>query len=82
MRSACATRWQGRWGKEPVKHPLVQPAMGNTPKQPDELPPEGSVDPESVEHTEHGIPPEAQDAEPTGLPNSDRHHGEITPTKR
>ncbi len=55
--------------------------MANQPKQPDSLPPEGSVDPETVGHTDHGIPPEADKAEPTGLPNSDRHHGEVMPTK-
>jgi hypothetical protein len=55
--------------------------MGNTPKQPDALPPDGSVDPGTAEPTEHGIPPAANDAEPKGLPTSDRHHGEVTPTK-
>ena len=55
--------------------------MENEPKQPDELPPEGSIDSDTAEHTEHGIPPAANDAEPKGLPNSDRHHGEVTPIK-
>jgi hypothetical protein len=57
--------------------------MANDPKQPHEREstPERSVDPESVEHTEHGIPPEAHEDIPKGLPNSDRHHTEITPTK-
>ncbi len=55
--------------------------MENTPKQPDELPPDGSVEPGTSDHAGHGIPPEANDAEPTGLPNSDRHNVEVTPTK-
>ena len=55
--------------------------MENKPKQPDPIPSHGSIDPEEVGHTEHGIPPAAHDEEPTGLPTSDRHHGEITPTK-
>jgi hypothetical protein len=55
--------------------------MENKPKQPDELPADGSIGSESAEHVEHGIPPAVHDDEPTGLPNSDRHHGEVTPTK-
>ena len=55
--------------------------MENKPKQPDALPPEGSIDPETPEHTEHGIPPDAQGEEPTGWPTSDRHQNEVTPTK-
>jgi hypothetical protein len=30
---------------------------------------------------EHGIPDPATDAEPTGLPTSDRHHSETAPHK-
>ncbi len=55
--------------------------MQNQAKQPAELPPEGSIDPETVSHTEHGIPPSTHEDEPTGLPTSDRHHSEVTPTK-
>ena len=54
----------------------------NKPQQPAEPPSLPGKDPESVEHAHHGIPPEVHDAEPTGLPNSDRHHSEVTPTKR
>ena len=55
--------------------------MDNKPKQPDELPQAGSIDPEAATHAEHGIPPAVHDEEPTGLPTSDRHHNEVTPTK-
>ncbi len=55
--------------------------MENKPQQPAALPDEGSVDSESVAHTEHGIPPDVHEAEPTGTPSSDRHHVETTPTK-
>ncbi len=55
--------------------------MQNTPNQPDVLPPEGSVDPAAASHTEHGIPHPAKDDVPTGLPTSDRHHGEVAPAK-
>ena len=53
----------------------------NKSKQPDAVPPAGSIDPEAAGHTEHGIPPAVHEEEPTGLPTSDRHHNEVTPTK-
>ena len=31
---------------------------------------------------DHGVPDQACDAEPTGLPTSDRHHTETTPADR
>ena len=55
--------------------------MANVSKQP---PPEGKVADDKagkVGHTDHGIPPDALEEEPTGLPTSDRHHGEIAPAK-
>ena len=55
--------------------------MENKPKQPEALPSEDSIDPEAAAHTEHGIPPAVHHEEPMGLPTSDRHHGEVTPTK-
>ena len=55
--------------------------MENKAKQPDPLPPPGGTSPEPGGHTEHGIPPAVHDEEPTGLPSSDRHHNEVTPTK-
>jgi GMP synthase-like glutamine amidotransferase len=72
---------QRRWVRELQEALTVLPDMENKPKQPDELPADGSISSESAEHVEHGIPPAVHDDEPTGLPNSDRHHGEVTPTK-
>ena len=43
--------------------------------------PEPEADAARVGHTEHGIPPEALEEEPTGYPSSDRHHSEPTPKK-
>jgi hypothetical protein len=31
---------------------------------------------------EHGVPSEAGDAEPMGLPSSDRHHSETAPAEK
>ena len=55
--------------------------MANQPKQPDEPTPMNGGDHSASPHTEHGIPPDAQSEEPTGLPTSDRHQVETTPTK-
>ena len=55
--------------------------MENKPKRPDALPSEGGIGPESANETEHGIPPGTHDDQPTGLPNSDRHDGEVNPTQ-
>ena len=55
--------------------------MENKPQQPPAPTPAHGADPEASANAEHGIPTEVHDAEPTGLPNSDRHHGEVSATK-
>ncbi len=53
----------------------------NEQKRPPEPPPEGAPpDANPTGETPHGIPAEAGDHEPTGLPNGDRHKTETTPT--
>jgi hypothetical protein len=55
--------------------------MENKPKQPTEPTPQDGTSPMGGDHVEKGIPPAAHDDEPTGLPSSDRHQTEVTPTK-
>ena len=43
--------------------------------------PDDTTDKSKVGHTDHGIPDSITEEEPTGLPNSDRHHSEIAPAK-
>jgi hypothetical protein len=55
--------------------------MDTKPKQPDEPTPQDGISPMVDDQVDTGIPPGAQDAEPVGLPSSDRHQTEVTPTK-
>ncbi len=55
--------------------------MENKPKQPAAPPSEPGTPSNADNGAEHGIPPGIHDAEPTGLPDSGRHHSEVTPTK-
>ena len=48
---------------------------------PTDATPAHGVDPENVENAEHGIPEGVHDAEPMGLPTSERHQGETAPNK-
>ena len=52
-------------------------------QQPDQAKPDTQPEDDAgkVGEHPHGIPPEVLEAEPTGLPTSDRHEGEVTPAK-
>ena len=54
----------------------------NTQKRPPEPPPEGApLDSNPTGETPHGIPGEAGQHQPTGLPNDDRHQTETAPNE-
>ena len=55
--------------------------MAQEPQHPGPDPKTTDSDASKVGHTEHGIPPNAGEEEPTGYPTSDRHQGEIAPAK-
>lgn len=55
--------------------------MQNEPKQPPASQPDRRVVPDPDASKGHGMPPGATDDEPTGLPDSDRHHTETGPAK-
>ena len=55
--------------------------MSDSQNASDDPTPQPGTGPADADHAEHGIPPDIHDAEPTGLPNSDRHHTEVAPTK-
>ena len=83
MPSESATQWPPRSADRETGVGLERfGEMENKPKVPDEHPPAPAPDTGKVGHTEHGVPPEAAEAEPTGLPNSDRHSTETVPTKQ
>ena len=56
--------------------------MDNKAKQPEDPTPQSGGSPAGSEHAEHGIPPDATEATPTGLPDSGRHETEVTPAKQ